>query len=272
MKRARTTVATMAISVLLFPLVSGAAALMPTPPRDTGPGAAQPSAPAPGLAPAPDVIEALNSAAAAGNADAMNDLGVLYSFGVQVPRNYSTAIYWYQKAADRGCAEAMNNLGIMHLYGVGLPRDNVIAFHWFQRAAEGGDPHGMYSVAVMADIGLGTPRDPALGRAMYRKAAEAGFAPAMVRVSDEYTRGPAGSHDLVEAYAWLQVALQTGVPEELQIEVLSRLDTLATRLGAARREQARTRAVHLAAFVKAHAPPARTEATESVDTVPSDFM
>ncbi|HUD27216.1 MAG TPA: tetratricopeptide repeat protein [Burkholderiaceae bacterium] len=272
MKRVRMMVAAMATSALLLPLASDATAEATIGPGGTDqnpPPAAAPSAPSP---PGRNVVEALAAAAAAGNVDAMNDLGVLYSLGVQAPPDYPMALYWYQKAIDRGSVEAMNNLATMYLFGVGLSRDYVNAFHWFQRAAEGGNPHGTYSVAVMADIGMGTARHPALARAMYRKAAEAGVTPAMVRISDDYARGPAGSQDLVEAYAWLEVALQAGVPEELQIEVLSRMDALGNRLGAARRDEARVRAVRLAALVKTHVLSAKTESAKPVESVRSNLM
>lgn len=272
MKRIRMMVAALATSALLLPFASDATAQATIRPSGTDRNPPQPAAPSAPSAPGQNVVDALAAAAAAGNVDAMNDLGVLYSLGVQVPPDYPIALYWYQRAIDRGSVEAMNNLATMYLFGVGLSRDYVNAFHWFQRAAEGGNPHGMYSVAVMADMGLGTARDPALGRAMYRKAAEAGFTPAMVRISDDYARGPAGSHDLVEAYAWLEVALQAGVPEELQIEVLSRIDALGTRLGAARRDEARVRAVRLAALVKANVLPAKTESAKPVEPVRSNLM
>ena len=208
-----------------------------------------PSVPGAMPTPAPSALESLVAAAAAGSVDAMNDLGVLYSIGGVVPRDYSKALYWYQKAIDGGSPDAMNNLGTMYLYGVGLPRDYVNAFRWFGRSAEHGNPHAMYSVAVMADIGLGIARDPGLARTMYLKAAESGFTPAMVRVSDDYARPSGNSGNLIEAYAWLHVALQTGLPEELQITVLSKIDALGARLGPTRRDEARVRAAHLAGSI-----------------------
>jgi len=42
----------------------------------------------------------------------------------------------------------------------------------------------------MAEMGFGTSRDLPLARAMYRKSVESGFAPAMVKVSDDYAQGP----------------------------------------------------------------------------------
>ncbi|HEV2978088.1 MAG TPA: tetratricopeptide repeat protein [Casimicrobiaceae bacterium] len=200
--------------------------------------------------PNPIPFESLVAAAEAGNAEAMNLLGVLYTLGTLVPRDYSMALYWFQKAVDGGSDDAMNNLGTMYLLGIGVSRDYVNALRWHERSAARGNAHSMYSVAVMADKGLGTARDPQLARAMYLKAAEAGFAPAMLQVSDDYASRSASKHDLIEAYAWLQVAWQSGLPEELQISALSRIEDLEARLGPERRDEARVRATQLAALVK----------------------
>jgi TPR repeat protein len=177
-----------------------------------------------------------------------------------VPRDYSMALYWFQKAVDGGSADAMNNLGTMYLLGIGVSRDYVNALRWHERSAARGNAHSMYSVAVMADKGLGTARDPQLARAMYLKAAEAGFAPAMLQVSDDYARRSASKHDLIEAYAWLQIAWQSGLPEELQIAALSRREDLEARLGPERRDEGRVRAAQLAALVKTRVLPSEVKA------------
>ena len=198
----------------------------------------------------PISFELLVGAAEAGNVEAMNMLGVLYTLGTLVPRDYSMALYWFQKAADAGSADAMNNLGTIYLFGIGVSHDYANALRWYERSAARGNAHSMYSVAVIVDKGLGTARDPQLARAMYLKAAEAGFAPAMLQVSDDYARRSSSKRDLVEAYAWLQVAWQAGLPEELQIAALARREDLEVRLGPERRDEARVRAAQLAALVK----------------------
>ena len=252
MKRLRIYVAAVAAGALLALAGPGAAAQAAAPTGEADRDAPNPSAPGVQTTPAPTTLEPLVAAAQAGNAAAMNDLGVLYSLGASVPRDYSKALYWYQRAIDHGSAEAMNNLGTMYLYGIALPRDYANAFRWFQRSSEHGNVHGMYSVAVMAEIGLGTSRDPGLARATYRRAAESGCTPAMVKVSDDYARAGARG-DLIEAYAWLEVALQSGLPEELQIAALSKMEVLGARLGPGRRDQARVRATQLAALVRIRA-------------------
>ena len=210
--------------------------------------------------PNPTPFESLVGAAEAGNAEAMNLLGVLYTLGTPLPRDYSMALYWFQKAVDGGSADAMSNLATMYLFGIGVSRDYVNALRWHERSAARGNVHSMYSVAVMADRGLGTARDPQLARAMYLKAAEAGFAPAMLRVSDDYARRSAPKRDLIEAYAWLQVAWQSGLPEELQIAALSRREGLEARLGPVLRDEARRRAAQLTALMKTRVLPSEGKA------------
>jgi len=203
----------------------------------------------------------------------MNDLGVLYSIGGAVPRDYSKAFYWYQKAIDGGSPDAMNNLGTMYLYGVGLPRDYANAFRWFGRSAAHDNPHAMYSVAVMAELGLGTARDPALARAMYRKAAESGFTHCDGKV-ERRPRAPIRRQPrpLSRRTHGLQVALQAGLPEEFQITVLSKIDALGARLGPGRRDEARIRASQLAAPTSTHGLSAQREAPKPVVSSHSNFM
>ncbi len=204
--------------------------------------------------------ELLVGAAEAGNTEAMNFLGVLYAIGTQVPRDYSTALHWFQKAIDLGSSDAMNNLARMYLVGMGVPRDYVNALRWFERAAARGNVHSMYSAAVMAEEGLGTSRDRKRARTMYRQAAKSGVVPAMIWVGDDYARDATEERDLVEAYAWLELALQSNVQEELQIQLLAKIDRVGARLPAERRDAARTRATHLAELLRNHPPPGPREA------------
>lgn len=216
-----------------------------------------------------NILQSLLDAAEAGDVEAMNLLGVLYILGVQVSSDYSKALDWFQKAIEGGSASAMHNLAQMYLYGIGLPRDYSNAFHWFRRSAAYGNVNSIYSAAVMAENGLGTPRDLRVSRALYHDAAESGFAPAMVRVSDELVRG-AAKRDLVEAYAWLQIASQSELPQELQIVVLSRMEDLGPRLGPDRRNDARARATQILGTIKervrSSAPAVRAPAPSSPET------
>ena len=187
-------------------------------------------------------LDSLVEAALGGDAEAMNSLGVLYFMGTQVPRDYATALIWLQKAIDGGSSNAMSNLATMYLRGTGVPRDPVNAFHWFERSAARGNVQSTYIAAVMVDEGLGTTRDAALARTLYREAAESGFTAAMVRLS-EACAASGGTQNLVEAYAWLVLAAQSELPDEIGIVVLARMEKLGARLAPGRRDEARTLAL-----------------------------
>ena len=77
-------------------------------------------------------MDVLVGAAEAGNVDAMNLLGALYTVGTRVPRDYSLAIRWFQKAADCGSVASMSNLATRYLFGIGTSRDHATALRWLR--------------------------------------------------------------------------------------------------------------------------------------------
>jgi TPR repeat protein len=78
-------------------------------------------------------------AAAGGNSNAALQLGFDYGTGHGVPVNYQQAMAWYRKAADEGNAAAMRNIGILYWDGRGVPMDHNLAVYWCRKAAAAGD-------------------------------------------------------------------------------------------------------------------------------------
>jgi TPR repeat protein len=74
-----------------------------------------------------------------GNADAQNNLGLMYSNGRGVPQDYGEAVKWYRLAAEQGDARAQANLGIMHENGQGVPQDLVLAHMWTNISSANGE-------------------------------------------------------------------------------------------------------------------------------------
>ena len=70
-----------------------------------------------------------------GDAEAQNNLGVMYDYGEGVPKDFAEAVKWYRKAAVQGDVEAQTNLGFMYLTGYGVPKDYVQAYMWSYLAA-----------------------------------------------------------------------------------------------------------------------------------------
>ncbi len=74
---------------------------------------------------------------------AITQLGIMYgadgSFGV--PEDQVKASQLFLKAAQAGDAQAMNQLGVRYMRGKGVPRDINQAIQWWKKAAaEGGQP------------------------------------------------------------------------------------------------------------------------------------
>ena len=82
---------------------------------------------------------AYESAAAAGNARAQNNLGVLFADGRIPVVTGDEAARWFREAARQGLADAQYNLGSLYERGGnGIPPDDVEAYIWLTRASAQG--------------------------------------------------------------------------------------------------------------------------------------
>ena len=77
-------------------------------------------------------------AADQGDANAQNNLGIMYYMGRGVAQDYAAAISWYRKAADQGLALAQHQLGYMYAEGRGVRQDYVQALKWYNLSAASG--------------------------------------------------------------------------------------------------------------------------------------
>ncbi|HJT20653.1 MAG TPA: tetratricopeptide repeat protein [Nitrospira sp.] len=98
----------------------------------------------------------LRKSAEAGDAEAQNRLGIVYSEGLQ---DYSQAKRWFEKAAEHGHTGAQVNLGTLYLQGNGAPQSDQMALFWFRRAAEQRDPLAFAKLGLMYAQGRGVPQD-----------------------------------------------------------------------------------------------------------------
>ena len=120
--------------------------------------------------------------AAAGDAEAALNLGLLYDLGRGVPQNSLMAFSWYLQAAEAGLAQAAFNVAVM-LDSGGVPRDGAEAALWYARAAAAGYHRAQYALAELYAAGDGVPRNPATAEAWYRAAALGGLGAASARLS-----------------------------------------------------------------------------------------
>jgi hypothetical protein len=110
--------------------------------------------------------------AAQGNAEAQNNLGLLYLDGKGVPRNLPEAVHYFQLSAAAGSALGQNNLGGLYRDGNGLARDFAKAVRWFAASASQGNSAGMYNLGLMYELGQGVKADPIAAAMWYDLAAE----------------------------------------------------------------------------------------------------
>ena len=115
-------------------------------------------------------------AAAAGNAKAMNALGLAYHMAQGVPRDYAIARQWYEKAAQRGNVAALANLGVFYEFGSGVPQNYSKAWQLFEEAAKKGNAFAMYHLGQMTEFGKGMNADASRAVKWYLKAGDGGEA------------------------------------------------------------------------------------------------
>jgi TPR repeat protein len=174
----------------------------------------------------------------AGDPDAMTNIGVLYQYGLGIPRSMKKASDWYEKAAQLGFVTAQYDLANLYYDGNGVDRDRKQAVRWYTAAAQGGHAKSQFYLAQMYESGEGVDEnqdtalqwyrkasdqglpeaqyalgnklingnnveaDPTKGSDLVLNAAEQKYVPAQVLMGRLYWRGTAVPKNLIEAYVW----------------------------------------------------------------------
>jgi hypothetical protein len=121
-----------------------------------------------------ELMAKYRKAADAGDADAMNSIGLMYDNGQGVLRDDRQAMAWYRKAAAGGNSNAALQLGFDYGMGHGVPIDYQQAMAWYRKAADEGNGAAMRDIGILYWEGRGVPMDHNLAVYWYRKAAAAG--------------------------------------------------------------------------------------------------
>lgn len=122
-----------------------------------------------------------------------------------MPQDYKEAVLWYRKAAGQGNAQAQNNLGVMYDNGLGVPQDYKEAVFWYRKAAEQGDEQAQFNLGAMYDLGQGVPQDLIQAYMWYNLAGEAGNKTAASSMKIIETKITSGQVEQAQALAreWL---------------------------------------------------------------------
>ena len=77
-----------------------------------------------------DALRIWRKLAAAGQADAQYNLGLIHQHADGVPRNYAEATKWYAQAAAQGDVYAQRAIGEIYMRGLGVARNEKVGMRW----------------------------------------------------------------------------------------------------------------------------------------------
>ncbi len=112
--------------------------------------------------------------AAAGDADALFNMGQAYKLGRGVPKDPAVARDYYRRAAVKGHLAAQANLGIL-LFQAGEKPESM---RWLKAAADKGEMRAQYVFGIASWNGDGTPRNLGLAYGYMLRAAAQGLSQA----------------------------------------------------------------------------------------------
>lgn len=148
--------------------------------------------------------------AAAGDPDAMFNMGQAYRLGRGVQQNHQLALEYYRRAAEKNHMGAIANLGII-LFQDGKRTE---ALSYLRRAADAGEMRAAYVLGVATFSGDGAPRNPTLGYAYILRARDAGLPQAGRQAARMATMLSAADRAKGEAAA---AALAAGEPVPVEL-------------------------------------------------------
>ena len=126
-------------------------------------------------------------------------------------RDYSRAFALFSEAAAQGDADGINMVGMSNFHGRGVEKDRHKAAANFLKAARMGHAQAQYNLGLLL-CDEGRACTLGLGRSVhwFRKAAEQGYVPAFWEMGNAYREGLGVERDLTEAAAWFNRGMQAG--------------------------------------------------------------
>jgi len=137
-------------------------------------------------------------------------LGAMYAEGKGIPQNYPKAVEWFKKAAKQGRAPGSGSAPIYNHMGINAWKDpNAITFYTEQAAQ--GNHEAYYNLGALHEHGIGVPRDLEKAAEFFKKAAEQKGAPYMqFWLANIYVNGKGVPRDLTKAAEWFAKAAEQG--------------------------------------------------------------
>jgi TPR repeat protein len=147
--------------------------------------------------------------AAAGDAKAQYNLGLMYARGDGVQENPQEAVKWYRMSAEQGFVEAQYALGVIYFSrdgGVAMDYDEAIK--WYRKAAEQGHVRSQLNLGIVYLRGDVVSQDIPQALKWFGLAAEQGDSDAQFNLGNMYLEGEGVPASMVNGYMWIWLAAE----------------------------------------------------------------
>lgn len=201
--------------------------------------------------------------AAKGDPIAQYNLGVLYTRGLVIQKDYRVAVQWYLAAAGQGHAGAEANLALLYKNGEGVAQDYKKALHWSVLAARQGNSSAQLQTGEMHAAGLGVPQDYKEAIKWYRMAADQGNAPASAKLGECYEHGLGVAQDSAAAAKWYAAAANYAGDENSRNTYLARRNATEKNINSQHQAKVRVDAESAQSAADARMQAARAEAARA---------
>jgi TPR repeat protein len=139
-------------------------------------------------------------------------LGVCYSEGLGIEKNYRESVYWYRQSADHGYEAAQAYLGYCYYIGQGVVRDTHQAVKYYRLAATQGYAAAQCNLGICFELGDGVPTNLEEAIKWYILAAAQNDSKAQYNLARCYEKGLGVAADSEKAVYYYKLSADQGHP------------------------------------------------------------
>ena len=176
-------------------------------------------------------IENYQKAESAYNIDAAYELAQILLADVKdaTHPNFETGLRYLKRAAYAGQADALYQLGELFSRGEMVERNNQNAFGYYLMGALRGHAGAQYKLARHYLLGLGTPQDFENALKWVSRSARQGYVLAQKKLAELRTEHPA-LINISDAYTWYSILAAYNTEDEIGREAIKKRDALVGKI------------------------------------------
>ena len=143
--------------------------------------------------------ELFESSAALNDSDAFYDLGSVYEHGYGIPVDLIKAKDFYEQSAALNNSAAINVLGVLYYDGKGVKQDYLKANELFQQSANLGNKMALFNLAMQFYDGKGVAQNYPKAKELYQQSMQLGNIDAAYNLACMYQNGKGVEQDFKKA-------------------------------------------------------------------------